>query len=278
MSLSRSIAIAVLLAGCSKGGEKKKVEATGDGDSQAPAQVVEPPPGPKGIARGKVAINGEVPPMPLLGRGTDPVCARTEQRAETILVNPNGTLRNVVVRVKPGTVKPWRPGETIKVEQTDCMYRPRVQAAVAGQKMTVGNADQTAHNVHLRELPLGKRHGIATLTNRQQPKGMKPISTAVDEVDVIKLKCDQHGWMNGYIVVSDNGYAAVTGESGAFELEVPAGEITLQAWHEFYGVKEQTVTVSEGEPVEVSFTFDHATDNRTAPARPEATGDTAEGG
>jgi hypothetical protein len=70
--------------------------------------------------------------------------------------------------------------------------------------------------------------------------------------------------MSGYIVVSDNGYHQVTGAEGRFELEVPAGEITLQAWHEFYGIKEQKVTVPEGGAVDVDFTFDHAADKTAA--------------
>lgn len=271
MRLFGCIAVALALVACGKDGEtKKKIDrSAGAGTAGETAEPhpepveVKPPPGPKGVVKGKVAITGEVPEMPLLRRGTDPFCAKTEMRAETIFKNDNGTLRNVVVRVKPGTVPAWRPGNVVRVEQKDCMYRPRVQAAVAGQKLIVGNVDQTAHNVHLRKVELGKRQGVGTLWNRQQPRGMKPIASVVDDVPVIKLKCDQHGWMSGYILVSDNGYAAVTGADGTFELEVPAGEMTIQAWHEFYGVKEQTVTVPEGGEVTLDFGFDHDADNPT---------------
>lgn len=265
MRLIGCIAAVVALAACGKDSEKKRVDpAPGDGDGTAAEPVeVKPPPGPKGVVKGSVAVTGDIPEMPLLQRGSDPVCARTEQRAETILKNPNNTLANVVIRVKPNTVPAWRPGNVVRVEQKDCMYRPRVQAAVAGQKLLVSNGDQTAHNVHMRKLELGKRQGIATLLNRQQPKNMKPIESVVEDVPVVKLKCDQHGWMSGYIVVSDNGYATVTGDTGDFKLEVPAGEVTIEAWHEFYGVKEQTVTVPEGGEVSLDFAFDHAADNPT---------------
>jgi len=252
-----------LLCACSKG-EKKRVDKSGGGDGTAQTQPVEvqPPPGPKGVVAGSVAFTGSVE-MPLLQRGSDPICAKTEKRAETILVNSNQTLRNVVVRVKPKTVPAWRPAKTIRVDQLECMYQPRVQAAVAGQRLVIGNGDQTAHNVHLRTVEMGKRQGIETLWNRQQPKNMKPIESTVDDVPVIKLKCDQHGWMSGYIVVSDNGYYTVTGDTGSFELEVPTGEITIQAWHEFYGLKEKTVTVAEGARVDLAFAFDHDRDNPT---------------
>jgi plastocyanin len=262
-----ALAVPFALAAC-KGGEKKKVAAASEagGSTSEPAAPSGPPPGPKGTIRGHVALEGEAPEMPVLPRGTDPVCAKDEMRAETITTSDDGDLANVVVRVAPGTVKGWAPSEPVLVDQTKCMYRPRVQGAVAGQKLLVSNADATAHNVHLRDVELGKRQGKATLWNRQQPVGMKPIEGTVEDVDVIRLKCDQHGWMSGYIVVSDNGYHQVTGAEGRFELEVPAGEITLQAWHEFYGIKEQKVTVPEGGAVDVDFTFDHAADNPTASA------------
>ncbi len=36
---------------------------------------------------------------------------------------------------------------------------------------------------------------------------------------------------------------------------VPAGEYTLEAWHEKYGTVTQKVTVEDGKTVEVNFTF-----------------------
>jgi plastocyanin len=66
-----------------------------------------------------------------------------------VIVNSNGTLKDVLVRVAPGAVKGKfsAPEKTVDVKQQDCMYVPRVQGAVAGQVVTVENDDKTMHNV-----------------------------------------------------------------------------------------------------------------------------------
>lgn len=258
---------AVLLSfapGCKKG-EKKRVEAAETANpAPTPTEPSGPPEGPKGTVKGVVHFTGKAPEMPMLPRGSDPVCAKDKMRAEVILVNDNATLANVLVRVAPKTVPGWVPSKPVEINQTKCMYRPRVTGGVVGQKLVIANSDQTAHNVHARDLALGKRQGTDTLWNRQQPPGMQPMESEIQDVDVIKLKCDQHAWMSGYVVVSDNGYFAVTGDTGHFEFQVPAGELTLQAWHEFYGVKETKVTVPEGGTAEVEFTYDATADDPTA--------------
>ena len=37
----------------------------------------------------------------------------------------------------------------VKIAQHDCMYRPRIQGAVDGQKVSISNDDLTTHNVHV---------------------------------------------------------------------------------------------------------------------------------
>ena len=50
----------------------------------------------------------------------------------------------------------------------------------------------------------------------------------------MRLQCDAgHTWMNGWIYVFDHPYYAVTDEAGTFTIkDVPAGEHTLELWHE----------------------------------------------
>jgi hypothetical protein len=195
--------------------------------------------------------------MPQLQRGSDPVCGKIAMKAETVLVDPHGGLANVVVRIAPGTVPPFTPPVPVVVDQRDCMYRPRVQAGVVGQTLEVRNDDDTAHNVNARRLVLGQRADRETLFNRAQPRGSAPVTTSLEPgVDVVKLKCDMHGWMQGFVVVSDNPYAAVSGADGTFAIEgVPVGHRTLQVWHEYYGLKTIEVDVVEGKTAEVAVAF-----------------------
>ena len=73
----------------------------------------------------------------------------------------------------------------------------------------------------------------------------------------MKLKCDSHGWMQGYVVVGDNPYHATSGADGRFTIEgAPVGTYELQAWHELYGIKTAKVTVEAGKVATVDLSFD----------------------
>lgn len=244
-----------------------KVETPSEGQTAPAPDVVEAarPEGPVGTIEGKVTLTGEIPEMPLLRRGSDPACDNGELRAETITADKDGGLANVLVRIKPGTVPGWTPSEPIVIDQTNCMYRPRVTGGVRGQKVEVRNSDKTTHNVHARHLPLGRRQGIETIVNRAQPSGVS-MSFELGDEPVAKLKCDYHGWMQGYVVVSDNPYFAVTGADGAFKLEgAPAGSQTIEFWHEYYGLKEATAEVATDGSVSLDASFDAAKDDPMAP-------------
>ena len=232
--------------------------APADGaDTEAAAGPSAPPPGPTGSIRGTIKLTGAPPEMPLLQRGADAVCARKEMHAETVLVGPGNGLQNALVRVAPGAVPGWVPPKPVAVDQIDCMYRPRVQGGVRGQQIEVKNSDDTSHNVNARRLAWGERRDTDTIFNRGQAAGSPPITSAIRDDDILKLKCDQHGWMQGYVVVSDNPYFATSGQDGTFTIDrAPAGTYQVQIWHEYYGVKTQEVTVAEGKPATVDITYD----------------------
>ena len=62
--------------------------------------------------------------------------------------------------------------------------------------------------------------------------------------------------MSAWVAVFDHPYFAVTDDAGAFTIKgLPDGTYTLQAWHEQFGTKEQTITVKDGK-AEANFTFD----------------------
>jgi hypothetical protein len=62
--------------------------------------------------------------------------------------------------------------------------------------------------------------------------------------------------MKAYVAVFSTPYFQVTGEDGSFQISgVPPGIYTLNAWHEFYGTSEQTLTLTAGETKSVSISF-----------------------
>jgi hypothetical protein len=185
-----------------------------------------------------VKFTGAAPAMPKLKREADPFCAKTPMNDQEIVVNPNGTLKNVVVRVTQGApAAATPPAEPVTVDQNNCMYMPRVVAGVTGQKMLIKNSDPIMHNVHTYV-------GTTTGFNQAQMKGAKDIEKTIAS-GVTKFKCDVHPWMTGYVVGNDNPYVCVTDDKGECTLAgLPSGAYTLEAWHEKYGAK--TATVAAG--------------------------------
>jgi plastocyanin len=185
-------------------------------------------------------------------RDADPFCAKTPMKDEEVVVGPGGGLANVVVRVTDGATGHYDPPATpAALDQSACMYRPRVQAIVAGQMISIRNGDQTLHNVH------GYK-GASTLFNQAEIPGLPPLARKIgDAGDVLKFKCDVHPWMTGYVIVNANPFFAVTGPDGRFKIAgLPPGRYTLTAWQERYGAKTAQVTVAADKPAEVSFAYD----------------------
>jgi hypothetical protein len=258
--IKRALAVLALAASATTGACQKD-------SAPAPAPVAAPvtpgattatplpaatPPSGHAIIEGTVKLNGTPPEMALTKRDADPFCARTPMKDEEVIVGPGGGLANVVVRVTEGVTGHYDPPPApATLDQTACMYRPRVQAIVAGRALSIRNGDQTLHNVH------GYK-GPSTLFNQAEIPGLPPIARRIGEAgDILKFKCDVHPWMTGYVVVNANPYFAVTGPDGHFNIGgLPPGKYTLTAWQERYGAKTASVTVAEDKPTEVSFAYD----------------------
>jgi len=212
----------------------------------APAPVA-PAVAGKGSIVGDVTLVGTPPVMQPLKRGADPECGKTEANDESALVK-DGKIENVFVRVKGAPNAP-PPEAKVEVAQKNCMYRPRVQGAVVGQGVTIRNDDGTLHNVHTYA-------GSKTLFNRAQPPKSAPLDEKFEEGYVVKFKCDVHPWMTGYVALSNNAFFAVTKADGHFEIkDVPAGQYTLEVWHEKFGTKTLSVTVAPDQTAKVPVSY-----------------------
>ncbi|HKQ68100.1 MAG TPA: carboxypeptidase regulatory-like domain-containing protein [Polyangiaceae bacterium] len=247
-----------ILASCSKKKtEDDDDEPTTESPKKAAAEKTiekaEAPSAGSGSVTGTIAFAGKAPEAAELPRKADPVCAAKPMKSNEVVVNGNGTLKDVLVRIAPGSVKGKFPADgTVSVKQEDCMYVPRVQGAVAGQVVSIENTDKTMHNVHTYK-------GQETILNQGQPAGSPPIKkdNVATEAAVLKFKCDVHPWMTGYLIVTDHPFFQTTGTDGAFKLDkVPAGKYTIEAWHSKYGVKTAQVTVEPNKNAEIKFSYD----------------------
>jgi hypothetical protein len=74
---------------------------------------------------------------------------------------------------------------------------------------------------------------------------------------LVRVYCNIHPQMVGYVRVVDSSFAAVTGPGGAFSFDgVPAGPRVVRAWCEQGGEASQPVVVHPGRTAEASISFD----------------------
>lgn len=207
-----------------------------------------------GDVTGKVSFDGTAPKATRLRMDADKVCSRAHKDAvlgEEVVINANGTLRNVIVYVKDGLkVKkfPAPKGKT-KFDQIGCVYTPHVLGVQTGQEVEIVNSDPTLHNVH----SLSKDNPSF---NVAQPKKGMTLSKTFEKGEIFKVKCEVHTWMGAYIGVFEHPFFAVTGDDGSFKLDkLPPGDYTLEAWHEKYGTQTMKVNVEKTGAQTADFTF-----------------------
>jgi len=245
---------ALTFAGCG-GGEKTE---TKQAETAAPAGGAAGTPDLTNGATitGKVAFDGTAPKANTLDMSAVPACVnahKTPVKSEEVIVNSNGTLKNVFVWVKSGLPADttWQvPSANVELTQIGCMYSPHVVGAMTGQNLDIKNADPTGHNIH--PLPANNPD-----FNQSQPPGSADImhSFARQEV-LVPVKCNVHPWMRAYIGVVSHPFFAVTGEDGTFSLKgLPPGTYTIQIVHEKYGTQEQQITVGAKDSKTLDFTI-----------------------
>lgn len=203
---------------------------------------------------GKISFEGTAPKAARLLMNADPVCMKQHKDpvfGQEVIVNKNGTLKNVLVYVKGGLggKKFDPPADKVIFDQKGCIYTPHVVGIQTGQELEVRNSDPTLHNVH----SLSKEN---PQFNVAQPKiGMK-LTKKFDKPETFKVKCEVHTWMGAYIGVFPHPFYAVSGGDGSFSLKkLPAGDYTIEAWHEKYGAQTMKVTVGAADTKTADFKF-----------------------
>lgn len=256
-SSTRWITALAILAAIGCGGKPQEAAANPEAKpaSGTPPGAAQPAAGSASVT-GSVKFAGTAPAPEKIKMDADPQCALQHTDAvmkEEVVVNANGTLKNVFVYVKQGLEgKTIPPGAApfARLDQYGCAYSPRVLGIQTNQPLEIVNSDATLHNVNCKAVN-NKPFNIA-----QPVKGMKSSKTFTAQEVMVKCVCNVHPWMASYIGVLPHRYFGVTGEDGSFSLAgLPAGQYTVEAWHEKYGTQTETVSVGDGESKSISFAF-----------------------
>lgn len=255
------LGVAVLAAGIwgcggNKGGNASAGTSTG-AVAQAGGSGAGGPAGPTGNAAvsGVIHFTGTAPANPKIDMSQESVCAGkyTTPPTDPQFVVADGKLGNVFVYVKsglPAGATYPAPSTPVEIDQSGCLYHPRVFGVQVDQDIVIKNDDNVLHNI--KAIPKTNR-GF----NISQPSAGMTSKRKFSSVEVmVPLECNVHGWMHAWVGVVAHPFFATSGPDGSFSIKnLPAGTYTIEAWHEKLGTQTQTVTVGAGETKTADFTF-----------------------
>ena len=168
---------------------------------------------------------------------TPPPPGEVQGRLE--LIEPGGArvpARDTVVwvtGVAPGSHSP--PSITSREKR----FTPHVVAVSRGASVNFPNVDRIFHNVFSRspgnEFDLGLYRKGAQRAFRFGTPGL------------VRVYCNIHPQMAGYVMVLEDAAYTVTGEDGRFRLRLPPGRRRLRVWNERAGEKEFVLDLAPAE-------------------------------
>jgi hypothetical protein len=184
-------------------------------------------------------------------RGGAPVRVTIDQKIcgnelpdEAIVADAQGRLANAVV-ILTGVKRP-AAAETLILNEK-CRFTPRVQLARPNGAVRTTSTDAVLHTTQA-QLENGR-----TIFNVALPVPGINVSKPIGGAGTVRLNCNTHPWMRGWVIVTDEA-AAISGADGRFSLDnIPPGTYELRVWHEALKGAPQKITVIAGKFTETNF-------------------------
>jgi hypothetical protein len=202
-----------------------------------------------GTIKGQIVVEGDFPKRPNLIPGLRGVANVPD---ETVVIDPKTKgLANAVIwlaktptQVHPELVK--SKAAEVVFDHRGFRYVPHVLFVRTDQQVRVLSADPVVHNMHTYPLKNAQENFHIQPNDR---KGILVTTVTKAERLPVRIGCDIHPWMQGWWVILDHPYAAVTNERGQFEIaNLPVGEHEFRIWQEKAGYLDRDcqITVKEG--------------------------------
>jgi plastocyanin len=135
------------------------------------------------------------------------------------------------------------------VEMKGKAFVPRVSVVGVGSRVEFPNQDSIFHNVFSVS---GENRFDLELYKK--PKSAFKVFEAPG---VVRIYCNIHPQMSGFVLVRDNPFWASVAADGSFSIpDVPAGSWTLKAWHERSGETGAPLQVPATGAVSAALTLD----------------------
>jgi hypothetical protein len=197
-----------------------------------------------GSISGEVKFTGAAPAPKVVKVNKDNEVCGQEKKIVEVAVGPGGGLAETLVSVAAKGAKPT-PAKPAVLDQKGCEFHPDIVVMAPGE-LKILNSDGVLHNIHT----------FSTANppiNKAQPKFKKEMVEKLEKPELVKVQCDAHSWMHGWIFVTENP-TAVTDDKGAFKLEnVPPGKYKVDVVHPVLGKQTKEVEVKAGQDTKVAF-------------------------
>jgi len=210
-----------------------------------------------GTITGKVTVDpAKVETESILIAKDPAVCGTGERKIHWVRANGDALLDAVVYLAKVPAGKAFPPAtEKLTIDQKGCTFIPFLGTMANRGELVAINSDPVTHNIHTYEM-IGRAR--RTVLNVSQPKQGSRITKKIKlrRGVAMKVECDVHNFMHGFVFVAKNPYFAVVGDDGSFTIgDVPPGKYVIKAWHGRLGETKAKVEVKPGGTAKVDFAF-----------------------
>ena len=192
-----------------------------------------------GTLKGQFIYDGNPPAPAKLNITKDvEVCSLHPPVDESLLVGPNGGIKNVVVYIRSarGEKLEVHPdyeaayNQPVELDNEHCRFTPHVALLRTGQTLVLKNSDPVGHNSKI-DCFVNPPLNVLIPASGETEQTM-----TLEERLPVQVGCNIHPWMTAYLIVRHDPYMTVSAEDGTFEIKnIPAGEHEFQFWHEKAG-------------------------------------------
>ena len=207
---------------------------------------------------GHVILLGELPPpksLPVADGFCGPHSSATTIVSRVYVRAKDNSLADTLVYLRGWNLEKhhWGPlPQSAVITQRGCQFQPYITAIQLGQTVTFENLDPVLHNVHTRPTESRNREWNVA----QMAKGRPIVLEFKQPENFIRVECNVHPYMVGYICVMPHPFFALTKEDGRFLIpNVPPGDYTLVASHRRAGIVEQKIVITDDQSPEVELTL-----------------------